>query len=102
MTDTAAVPAPGNEHPAFDPRSHNGSPHMNAVAPILMEPDLQSPRERFERFVRWTVDHELPRCSAFLSEPERALFVRDGLLVPPARGADRDRHIRALWRGPAG
>ncbi len=75
---------------------------MNAVAPLLIEPDVQSPRERFERFVRWTLDHELSRCGAFLSEPERALFVRDGLLVPPARGAERDRHIRALWRGPAG
>ncbi len=75
---------------------------MSVIAPILTESEVLEPRERFDRFVHWTLDRELPRCAAFLSEAERALFVRDGLLVPPARGAECDRHIRALWRGPAG
>ena len=75
---------------------------MNAFAPILSEPDALTARERFERFVRWTLDRELPRCTTFLSEPERDLLVRDGMLVPPVRRADCDRHIRALWRGAAG
>jgi SAM-dependent methyltransferase len=75
---------------------------MNALAPILTESDALTARERFVRFVRWTLDRELPRCTEFMSEPDRDLFVRDGLLVPPATGADRDRHIRALWRGPEG
>ena len=75
---------------------------MSATVPILTEPQVLEPRERFDRFVRWTLDRELPRCPAFLTAPERALFVRDGLLVPPARGAECERQIRALWRGPAG
>jgi len=75
---------------------------MNAYAPIFSEPDPRTPRERFDRFVRWTLDRELPRCAAFLSEGERDLFVRDGMLLPPVKGAECDRQIRALWRGPEG
>ena len=75
---------------------------MSVFAPTLNGPEVLEPRERFDRFVRWTLDRELPRCAEFLTESGRALFVRDGLLVPPTRGAERDREIRALWRGPAG
>jgi len=75
---------------------------MNAFAPLITESDTLTTRDRFERFVRWTLERELPQCAAFLSAPEREVFVRDGLLLPEVTGAARDRHIRALWRGAEG
>ncbi len=70
-----------------------------------MEPRLPSmaPRERFDAFVRWTIEVERPAAAGFLPAGEREPFLDYYKKLPaPGDAAAITRYLRGMWRSEAG
>ena len=60
-------------------------------------------RESFERFVRWTIEEELPAAPGFIPPGEREAFQAYYRNLPAAGDEPAlARYLRGMWRGEAG